>query len=91
MSRNLLSARKAGNNAGKESHPLDAAGFDPVDFINQTFPTEASLAGVDALVAQLNGELRDLDRFPKTAVSLCAKFFFGGSSIIESHFRIPSS
>lgn len=41
--------------------PLDSADFDPVSFINQRFPTEASLDGLDTFVAAVNSQIATLD------------------------------
>ncbi|KAJ3368452.1 Vacuolar protein sorting-associated protein 53 [Allomyces arbusculus] len=41
--------------------PLDDKAFDPVSYVNQLFPNEASLASMDAVTAKLGRRLRAMD------------------------------
>jgi hypothetical protein len=41
--------------------PLDQADFDPIDFINRTFPTEQSLDDLDTFVFGVNSQITALD------------------------------
>lgn len=40
---------------------LDSPDFDPIAFINQKFPTEASLDGLDAFSTTISGQIHNLD------------------------------
>jgi len=42
--------------------PLDQADFDAIDYINSLFPTEQSLANIDEVIGNVEGEIKHLDR-----------------------------
>jgi hypothetical protein len=41
--------------------PLDSPDFDPIAFINQNFPTESSLDGLDTFVVGISSQISTLD------------------------------
>lgn len=43
------------------SDPLDAPDFNPVDYINQLFPTEQSLSNIDDVIVKMENEILSLD------------------------------
>eukprot|EP00727_Mastigamoeba_balamuthi_P012168 m51a1_g7574 hypothetical protein (859) ;mRNA; r:176799-179933 len=49
------------NGPAAGTHALDKADFDPVQYINELFPTEESLKGVDERIARLQAKVRRLD------------------------------
>ena len=40
---------------------LDSPDFDPIAYINQKFPTEASLDGLDAFTSSVDAQIHNLD------------------------------
>jgi len=40
---------------------IDRADFNPVDYINQLFPTEQSLANIDEVIGGVKSKIRSLD------------------------------
>ena len=65
---------------GADSDELDGPTFDPVAFVNRTFPDEKSLDGLDRSIEAYDAEIRSLDasiletvREQSTAGSLAAK------------------
>lgn len=48
--------------------PLDTEDFDPVDFINQRFPTESSLDDLDSFVNDITSQISSLDAEISSAV-----------------------
>lgn len=48
--------------------PLDSEGFDPVDYINQNFPSESSLAELDTFSAGVRSRIAGLDEEISRAV-----------------------
>lgn len=44
-----------------ENEDLDLADFDPVEYINRQFPSEASLDGLDAFIAKTDQEIKFLN------------------------------
>ena len=41
--------------------PLDAANFDPIEYVNQRFPTEESLSKLDQFSSDLSRQIRSID------------------------------
>lgn len=48
--------------------PLDSSDFDPVEFINQSFPDEASLDDLDTFVVGIGSQISTLDEEISRAV-----------------------
>lgn len=46
---------------GNETDEFDEPTFDVVDYVNKHFPDEKSLGGLDAQIAAMELEIRDLD------------------------------
>lgn len=46
---------------GDETDAFDASQFDVVDYVNSHFPDDKSLGGLDAQIAAMELEIRDLD------------------------------
>lgn len=44
-----------------EEQDLDVADFDPIEYINRQFPTEASLEGLDAFLSKTDQEIKYLN------------------------------
>lgn len=42
------------------SNSFESANFDPIAYLNQRFPNEQSLAGLDAEIESLNSELQQV-------------------------------
>nr|CAB3267648.1 vacuolar protein sorting-associated protein 53 homolog [Phallusia mammillata] len=55
-------------NVFPSSDPLEQPNFNVVDYINNLFPTEQSLASIDDVVAKVEGKIKHLDHDIKTAV-----------------------
>lgn len=53
---------------GLEIDPLDATDFDPVQFINQKFPSEKSLDDLDTFVVAISSQIATLDEEISKAV-----------------------
>lgn len=47
--------------AAAHEDPLDSPNFDPVSYINQKFPSEASLDDVDTFVVAIGSKITALD------------------------------
>lgn len=52
----------------EEADPLDAETFNPVDFINRQFPSEASLGGLDGFIGKLRAQQKHIDEDIRLAV-----------------------
>ena len=46
---------------GGDQDELDVQDFDPIKYINRRFPDKASLAGLDRMIAEFEGEVAQLD------------------------------
>eukprot|EP00301_Raphidiophrys_heterophryoidea_P003343 c11513_g1_i1.p1 GENE.c11513_g1_i1~~c11513_g1_i1.p1 ORF type:complete len:803 (-),score=207.93 c11513_g1_i1:329-2737(-) len=44
-----------------DEDPLDAPDFDPVAYINKTFPNESALEGIDIFISKVRSKIRTLD------------------------------
>ncbi len=50
------------------SNPLDKRDFNPVEYINELFPSEQSLAGIDDRVTTIRVQINQLDEEIRTIV-----------------------
>lgn len=48
--------------------PLDKADFNPIDYINNLFPTEQSLSNIEEVISSFQGKIRHLDSEIKTCI-----------------------
>jgi hypothetical protein len=65
------------------SDPLDSKDFDPIDYINQLFPTEQSLAGIDDTMTRMRVKMRTLDEEIRTVVRGQADVGHDGRQALE--------
>jgi len=48
--------------------PLDKADFNPIEYINNLFPTEQSLSNIEEVISSFQGKIRHLDSEIKTCI-----------------------
>jgi methyl-accepting chemotaxis protein len=69
------------------SDPLDSKDFDPIDYINQLFPTEQSLAGIDDTMTRMKVKVQGLDEEIRTIVRGQADMGHDGRQALEEAHR----
>eukprot|EP00051_Salpingoeca_urceolata_P027977 m.484296 g.484296 ORF g.484296 m.484296 type:complete len:850 (+) comp23287_c0_seq1:244-2793(+) len=67
--------------------PLDDPDFDPVKYINTTFPNEQSLTSLDTFMTRLKGKIRHIDSDIQTSVRAQAKAGAQGQLALEDAQR----
>nr|CAG4650778.1 EOG090X024P [Simocephalus serrulatus]SVE94101.1 EOG090X024P [Simocephalus serrulatus] len=67
--------------------PLDRADFNPVDYINNLFPTEQSLSNIEEVITDFQGKIRHLDSEIKSCIRSQSGVSQDGAAALEEAQR----